>query len=262
MNFLTLTALFFLTSCLAADTPDNSSRVSPSDKPNNIGKLHSFLCLFGKHKESHDDVISFGYALENQNGIVRYDLASAKIFVSREKLTEIITAEYDSSTGKRNPFHKFCKVDALLTKLESSNSEMSHVQFRRLISRCAYNRNALVSVDIAILNWLAGAIYGNININVKPSWLRSFCFLYLQPNLPAKCQTNILHLLSHVRRKIKTKTLSKEQLSKYARVFLKLLNVFESPQVMKLLKNTENPQIYGDILEVIDTILALTTRNI
>ena len=243
MNFLSITALFFLASSLAADNRSNSSSRA-------VYRLDSFLENYDTFKETSDDVVSFGYALVSQDDLVRYDRGSARVFVSTGRLTEIIAAEYDLTTGKRNPFHVFCSVDALLKELQSSNYEVSLFQFRRLMSRCASNRTVMVSVDIAILKWLVNASIKDISIKIRPSLLQSICLLELHAEYPAEFSSNILRILSHVHCMIKANTLSREELIKYAYVFARLVNVLKDGQVLYR------------VLEISDTILAMAAQNV
>ena len=246
MNFLSLTALFFLASCLASDS--NSSNNS-SNGNNGIRDDPMFLENFDDLKENHDVVVSFAHALLYQHELVRYDNGSAKVLVLTGKLTELITAEYNSSTDKINPFHEFFNVDALLSNLKRSKAEISLFQFRKLMSSCAINNMAMVSADIAIVNWLGEAFVKHIDIKIKPSLLYYICLLELHPNLSLKSTADICFLLSRVHRMIKANRFSKEELSQYAYVFTRLINVLESSQVI------------DKILKISDTILAKTKQQ-
>ena len=232
MHIISLLIIYFVATCLAAD---NSSRVISDDNSDSNDKpplktLHPFLQFIDTWKDHHDPLLVLGFALERQTELACYDSFMAEVFVSKDKLIEIVNTEYDVSTGKANPFSEMFNVRVLLKELRSS--DLSLEQFRKIVLRCARNKNVLISVDIAILHWLLAAIDQNINVKVKSHWFRSLRTLLLYPEYCKYLQNIIINVLAHVDRLVESNTLSRVKLIKYGLVFKSLTNVPETGPIL------------------------------
>ena len=249
MNILPL-ALFVAT-CFAADSSSRADSIDKEDsQAMNTGQpsenlsyfLHSYeTCLskIGGH------LLSFGIALGAQGDITSCNNDELEMKVSKEKLLEIINAEYPKPTEYSNPFYESFHIDFLIEELNTIDSDMTLAEFRNIMSKSSKADTVMFSMDLAILYWLKDAIKMNSDVKIDPSWIQHLCTLIYYRGARKHCMDDILFILTHVQRLIDSKSLTRDQIAPLLTLFSVIRD--DGPIAQKLLEFSINYGLKGKV---------------
>ena len=173
-------------------------------------ELHPFLKSYEAWlMQGYTHTISFGLALGTYYDITTCSDVDPEVKVSRKVLLEAVNAEYPALIKKLNPFY----ISLLLKDLSSVDSEMSLAEFRNAILKCARSKNVHMSIDLAILQWLADAIRLNPDVKLDSSWFPFLCNIINHRIICNLFSNDIIAVLFHVQRLIDSKILTRQQIS-------------------------------------------------
>ena len=172
-------------------------------------ELHPFLKSYEAFLQGYTHTISFGLALGTYYDITTCSDVDPEVKVSRKVLLEAVNAEYPALIKKLNPFY----ISLLLKDLSSVDSEMSLAEFRNAILKCARSKNVHMSIDLAILQWLADAIRLNPDVKLDSSWFPFLCNIINHRIICNLFSNDIIAVLFHVQRLIDSKILTRQQIS-------------------------------------------------
>ena len=60
---------------------------------------------------------------------------------------------------------------------------------------CAEFPEAIIAVDVAILNWIFKYVKGNVGLRIDFDVIKSVCFLSVHPDISVNCEVEIISVL-------------------------------------------------------------------
>ena len=134
----------------------------------------------------------------NELTVLTAGISYVEVNVSKENLFKFI---HNSQSVKEdlttiNPFSELFDLKALLQMLHDRTTT-TLPEFRLLFSKCALSYNTMISVDLAILQWLVREIKRkppNQVIDIVPSLILPICSISLHPQV-GQYFTNEVHLV-------------------------------------------------------------------
>ena len=242
MNFFT-PSLFVAACCYASDTSSDKAAESltlPITESPEV--LHPFLQSFEARLLQFDRPLSFALALGTHCDITTCSDAEQEVKVSKERLLEIMNAEYPTPTEQlnlgiinaeypkptKNPFCEFFRTDSLFMELIDIDSQMPVMKFRSAMSTFVKSNDVMIYIDLVILQWFANAIRSNPNAKLDPSWIRHLCILITHKQYRNCFRNDILVILAHVQRLIDSKIITRQQILP----FLNLLKIIPGDELI------------------------------
>ena len=217
----------FVASSLAAD---NSSRAAPDEdkpSPNNrldslqilsikslkpvLGVLPKFLVTCKSWSTERAWAYSLGLSLGMKKDMLTQTstkdnakilkIHPAKVCESLCDLGATVWKPNENSLAisvEKDIFPRLFNMELVRTKLASLNETISLKKFRELFAPCLISTEGMITVDVAILNWLDQEIQdtsGNEPLKIDPYVLEPLCALSLYPHVEAYCTDNIMRVI-------------------------------------------------------------------
>lgn len=221
MIFLPLALSCFAALLLAADKCDSADS-SLNDK------VESLQILAMKHLKPHVDVlpsfletckswtteIAWAYSIGRALGMEKKVLTQTStkdntkiLLIHPEKVFaflqdfEAAVNKYSAKTIGKDIFTRLFNMDLLRNKLTSLSEPQTLEKIRNLFALCVISTAGMVTLDLAILNWLDQEVqdtFGKEHFYVEPFVIESLCALSIHPQVEEYCTDKIMRVIGGI----------------------------------------------------------------